>query len=164
MNKENTRKGFTTTELVIVIAVIAILTTILIPTFSNLIGNAKDAANQRDANAIVTSWLSSQDNAEILTANTVLAIVVGEKDSEAVYLFENNQLSKKAVTSVPCNAIVIKYAKNDNGYDTAELPSNVEKAAHTYNQGEACTVCRLAHEHKFEKVDGIEICVCSKTK
>lgn len=40
MNKKNNRKGFTTVELVIVIAVIAILATVLIPTFSNLIEKA----------------------------------------------------------------------------------------------------------------------------
>lgn len=37
---KNTRKGFTITELVIVIAVIAILAAVLIPTFSNLIKKA----------------------------------------------------------------------------------------------------------------------------
>ena len=45
MNKKNNRKGFTTVELVIVIAVIAILATVLIPTFSNLITDAKESAN-----------------------------------------------------------------------------------------------------------------------
>ena len=40
MNKKNNRKGFTTVELVIVIAVIAILATVLIPTFSNLVEKA----------------------------------------------------------------------------------------------------------------------------
>ncbi len=44
MNKKNTRKGFTTVELVVVIAVIAILATVLIPTFDGLIDDARESA------------------------------------------------------------------------------------------------------------------------
>ena len=44
MNKKNNRKGFTIVELVIVIAVIALLATILVPTFENVVGKAKNAA------------------------------------------------------------------------------------------------------------------------
>ena len=43
MNKKNTRKGFTIVELVIVIAVIAILATVLVPTFGNVIEKANDS-------------------------------------------------------------------------------------------------------------------------
>ncbi|MBE6925462.1 MAG: type II secretion system protein [Ruminococcaceae bacterium] len=50
MNKKNNRKGFTTVELVIVIAVIAILATVLIPTFSNLIGKAEESVALQTAN------------------------------------------------------------------------------------------------------------------
>ncbi len=44
MNKKNNRKGFTIVELVIVIAVIAILATVLVPTFGNVIADAKNTA------------------------------------------------------------------------------------------------------------------------
>lgn len=53
MRTKNTRKGFTTVELVIVIAVIAILATVLIPTFSNMIEKANlsvDKQNVRNMN------------------------------------------------------------------------------------------------------------------
>ena len=43
MNKKNNRKGFTIVELVIVIAVIAILATVLAPTFGNVIEKANDS-------------------------------------------------------------------------------------------------------------------------
>ena len=43
MNKKNNRKGFTIVELVIVIAVIAILATVLAPVFGDLINNANDS-------------------------------------------------------------------------------------------------------------------------
>ena len=41
--KRNTKKGFTIVELIIVIAVIAVLAAVLIPTFSNLIQKANEA-------------------------------------------------------------------------------------------------------------------------
>ena len=43
MNKKNTRKGFTIVELVIVIAVIAILATVLVPTFGGIIEKANNS-------------------------------------------------------------------------------------------------------------------------
>lgn len=51
--KNKLKKAFTITELVIVIAVIAILAAVLIPTFSNVISNAKkSAALQTCSNAL----------------------------------------------------------------------------------------------------------------
>ena len=44
MNKKNNRKGFTIVELVIVIAVIAVLATVLVPTFGNVIAKANNTA------------------------------------------------------------------------------------------------------------------------
>ena len=41
--RKNNRKGFTIVELVIVIAVIAILAGVLIPTFSGIVEKAKQA-------------------------------------------------------------------------------------------------------------------------
>ena len=46
--KRNNKKGFTIVELVVVIAVIAILAAVLIPTFSGVTGKAKDAALKSD--------------------------------------------------------------------------------------------------------------------
>ena len=49
--KKSTKKGFTLVELVIVIAVIAILSAILIPTFGNVISNANETKYQSGAKA-----------------------------------------------------------------------------------------------------------------
>lgn len=49
---KNTKKGFTIVELVIVIAVIAILAAVLIPTFSSLIKKANDSAAQSELRQI----------------------------------------------------------------------------------------------------------------
>ena len=57
MNKKNNRKGFTIVELVIVIAVIAILATVLIPTFGNVIERANQAAAKQEAKNIYTNYV-----------------------------------------------------------------------------------------------------------
>ena len=49
--KKTNRKGFTIVELVIVIAVIAILAAVMIPTFSNLVGKANESAALQEATA-----------------------------------------------------------------------------------------------------------------
>lgn len=54
MNKKMNKKGFTIVELAIVIAVIAILAAVLVPTFSNVVTKAKEsAAIQEVRNAYV---------------------------------------------------------------------------------------------------------------
>ena len=58
MNKKNNRKGFTIVELVIVIAVIAILATVLVPTFGNVIADAKNTAVKQEAKNLYTEYVS----------------------------------------------------------------------------------------------------------
>ena len=56
MNKKNNRKGFTIVELVIVIAVIAILATVLVPTFGEVITKADKAKLQSELKNEYTSY------------------------------------------------------------------------------------------------------------
>lgn len=49
MQTKKAKRGFTITELVIVIAVIAILAAVLIPTFSNVISRANESAAMQEA-------------------------------------------------------------------------------------------------------------------
>lgn len=57
MKKRNNRRGFTLVELVIVIAMIAILTTMLVPAFGNMIQNAKDSAAKQEAKNAYTEYV-----------------------------------------------------------------------------------------------------------
>ena len=50
--KRNNKKGFTIVELVIVIAVIAILAGVLIPTFAGIVDKANKSAAQQEATAL----------------------------------------------------------------------------------------------------------------
>lgn len=65
MNKKNNKKGFTIVELVIVIAVIGILATVLIPTFSGVIDSADDAAELQEARNAYTEYLIANPRAEV---------------------------------------------------------------------------------------------------
>ena len=56
--RKNNRKGFTIVELVIVIAVIAILAAVLIPTFSGVVGNAKEAGAKESAKNAYSQYLA----------------------------------------------------------------------------------------------------------
>lgn len=56
MKSLKNKKGFTIVELVIVIAVIAILAAVLIPTFSNIVDRANKAAAQADAKNLWTQY------------------------------------------------------------------------------------------------------------
>lgn len=61
--KKMNKKGFTVVELVIVIAVIGILASVLIPTFSGVVKNAKENAALLDArNAYTASIVANSDN------------------------------------------------------------------------------------------------------
>lgn len=144
MNKKNNRKGFTTVELVIVIAVIAILATVLIPTFSNLIGQAQESAYLSDANSIYKSWLTN--NATKYTPDTVLAIVVGEiendgTDNRRVYLFEDNKINEtylKTGDKIPCGAYVV-LAGGVVAADNYALPNSISmpEASHDFGTDNA---------------------------
>lgn len=60
MNKRNTKRGFTITELVIVIVVIAILAAVLIPTFASLIKKANQSADVQLAKNLNTALVMDE--------------------------------------------------------------------------------------------------------
>lgn len=89
LNKTN-KKGFTIVELVIVIAVIAILAAVLIPTFSNLVTKAnKNAAMQEARNEYETYLmeyakdLDGTQNLVIVTEKYEFRVTAGQFDATA---------------------------------------------------------------------------------
>ncbi|MBR2938103.1 MAG: type II secretion system protein [Oscillospiraceae bacterium] len=83
------RKGFTITELVIVIAVIAILAAVLIPTFSGVINKANSSAVTQETRAAVNALLTEKNGQ--IPENTY---VVYQKGSTTEYFkYENGKLN-----------------------------------------------------------------------
>ena len=70
--KNTKKRGFTIVELVIVIAVIAILASVLIPTFTNVVQAAKDSKELQEARNAYTEALAEHltETAEERTACT----------------------------------------------------------------------------------------------
>ena len=78
--KKLNKKGFTIVELVIVMAVIAILAAVMIPTFSGVINDAKETAAKSDAKAIYTqlaAYAADTDNDFDFEEGKVYYIVAG---------------------------------------------------------------------------------------
>lgn len=67
MKTANKKRGFTIVELVIVIAVIAILAAVLIPTFSGVVQKAKDSAALQEATAAYKETIGMTTYASIAT-------------------------------------------------------------------------------------------------
>lgn len=88
MKKTNKKKGFTIVELVIVIAVIAILSAVLIPTFGGIIDDANDSARDQAAKNAYTNYLI--DHAA--HAPAALTIEIVHNGTTYYYDVENNQI------------------------------------------------------------------------
>ena len=67
MNKFKSKKGFTLAELLIVVAIIAVLVAIAVPLFVTALNKADDAvikANERSVKAIAVTYILSADNTD----------------------------------------------------------------------------------------------------
>ena len=92
--RKNNRKGFTIVELVIVIAVIAILAGVLIPTFAGIVAKAqKSAAEQEAANAYKEAYALAIADGKIDAS--------GETQTSGNYKFTfGGDIAAPSVTSV----------------------------------------------------------------
>ncbi len=75
--KRNNKKGFTIVELVIVIAVIAILSAVLIPTFGSIIEQANESSRDQEARNILTELMIDADPSTLGTGLNGFIVVDG---------------------------------------------------------------------------------------
>ena len=78
--KKNNKKGFTIVELVIVIAVIAILAAVLIPTFTGVTERAKENAAMQNARNAWTEYMAENADKAEYKENICIKSTVDGKD------------------------------------------------------------------------------------
>ena len=77
--KKFNKKGFTIVELVVVIAVIAILAAVLIPTFSNVVDKANESKAMQEAKAAYDVWYADVVTTEGFDSSTLnMCITCGD--------------------------------------------------------------------------------------
>ena len=136
MKKKNLRKGFTTTELVIVIAVIAILSAALIPTFSGLIKSASKTAALQEAHQIYNNWLL-----ENVGSSSDLYIKSGSGNDVWYYPIVGGKLqANDATVDKPSAGPIIQASNNTLGYECVEHFSTTVSYDDTHHW-EVCTTC-----------------------
>ena len=129
--KRNNKKGFTIVELVIVIAVIAILSAVMIPTFSGIVEKANKSAAQQEANNIYKNYLIDHDYTTVDLEDVDGYVASGD------YFFAivDGQFQEEALDDAPAAGTGNVYTEN-NGVHL------VTKCAHTGETPEStCTKC-----------------------
>ena len=95
--KKSNKKGFTIVELVIVIAVIAILAAVLIPTFSHVVDKANESKDMQAARIAYENYLA--DHAQEGVDNINLCIKSGTR----YYIVTAGQFNEKSGQSCDSN-------------------------------------------------------------
>ena len=107
MRKEIRRAGFTIVELVIVIAVVAVLAAVLIPTFSNIINKANESAALQEATNAYKEYVV--ENAGSGNIENDLYVEVEEGYIHFVNGVAEKTDGKYVVTEIPDDAYIVPY-------------------------------------------------------
>lgn len=121
--KKSSKKGFTLVELVIVIAVIAILSAILIPTFGNVIANARKSAAQSEASNAITAYLTDHATEGFEFTNGYVVVLDGKEE----LITKNAEGSDYAVKDATI-AYLFKYENGRMG-DAMDIPTGFKYTA-----------------------------------
>ena len=127
MQTKKTKRGFTITELVIVIAVIAILAAVLIPTFSNVINRANESAAMQEARS---EWSNFQVEVATNTPEKNDYLIAS---GEYYFIVEDGQFNEEALaegvsnTSLPAGYSAAVEIQNGTEIDvgTTENPFKI---------------------------------------
>ena len=151
--KHTNKKGFTIVELVIVIAVIAILAAVLIPTFSNLIKKANisnDTVLAKELNTAITiggvleTVETFEDAIAAVREQGFLLANLNTKTNGCYFVWEAQ--SKQFLLVDASNDFKVLYSANDDyapiGATWNIITSDMEKAAELEGLGKGITVKR----------------------
>lgn len=109
MKKKMNKKGFTIVELVIVIAVIAILAAVMIPTFAGVVDKANASKALQEVKNAYTATLAN----DLSTADTSDDVVYGEDEIKVIV---DNKYT--VIISANGEATVADKAESDNATHT----------------------------------------------
>lgn len=96
MKKVNKKKGFTLVELAIVIAVIAILAAILVPTLTTVLGKANKTKDSTTVTKAIQAYVT--DNVDVVEDFEDCYVVYTDGAKTSVYHIVNASVSGDAVT------------------------------------------------------------------
>lgn len=128
--KKNNKKGFTLVELVIVVAVMAVLVAVAIPTVGSITGKAKEAvadSNARtiesvlklaEANASAESETADDDGVATLSDEDAAQAIADAKlglDSTTKFVYNTKTGAVKVAESAGANEWLIEFAGDDAG-------------------------------------------------
>ena len=121
------KKGFTLVELVIVIAVIAILAAVLLPTFSNIIENAKESSRYQQARNAQKELVSAEGYLPEDTIGMMIGIddhiyVITNDGLEVAHIRSKSRLEKLDIEGISNSKIII-YDKIET--DGVKTPNGV---------------------------------------
>lgn len=118
-------KAFTITELVIVIAVIAILASVLIPTFSNVIENAHESTALQTCNHSLQNYIGASSTDPNHVPGSEQGMVFHYNGYYYAYI--NQTLTKVKPNIVKTSAEVLSYSIAD---ENIERPYNITEDEH----------------------------------
>ena len=109
--KRNNKKGFTIVELVIVIAVIAILAGVLIPTFAGITTKAKKSAALQEARNLYPEYLAFKNG----DVEDKVYLKVTSNDVEYYFVVEDNKLQEEpiAASEIPEGTVLVTDVSED---------------------------------------------------
>ena len=141
MEKKINNKGFTIVELVIVIAVIAILASVLISTFSQMITKAKQAKIYSEANTIYKNYLTE----EIKDGDIPEYVIIEVDEDICIMYFKGEQVQETLSLSA------VKEKVEDNEFILTQL-ENYDKVYISEKEPEENEEIK---EVEFKIIDGV---------
>lgn len=126
MKTHNKKRGFTIVELVIVIAVIAILSAVLVPTFSGIVKKAKKSAAEQEATAAIHAVIgtTAEGTLDVEDVEVDAYVIVNEDYAFAL------KAGKLEAATVPADTT---YADVAEAKDAGKVAGDVVYLAHSEN-------------------------------
>ena len=114
LKKFTNKKGFTLMEMLIVVAIIAVLVAIAIPTFSNSLTKAKEAADVANVRALYAEWqIAMMTDGENLPADKTAYLKGTTLNDDGNLKYTKDTSGKTATIAYEADVL-----KNSEGGDT----------------------------------------------